>query len=119
MLRPKKQQCHLVRARHLRKCEQRVKELAASTVKVIMQQHSQLSKEELVGVQDNNNDNAKISREVSDFKNESGLEYTDEEYLSEDDMELDPEEVKMHVLSAAVPNDIEETLVEQVWIDDV
>jgi hypothetical protein len=53
MPRPKKQQCHLIRARHLRKSEQRVKELSASAVKVIM--HSQLSKEEPVGVQDNDN----------------------------------------------------------------
>jgi hypothetical protein len=51
---PNKQQCHVVRARYLRKCEQRADELSASAVKVIMQQRSQLSKEELVGVQDNN-----------------------------------------------------------------
>jgi hypothetical protein len=34
MPRLKKQQCRPVRAHHLRKCEQRVKELSASAVKV-------------------------------------------------------------------------------------
>jgi hypothetical protein len=53
--RSKKQQCHLIKARRLRKCEQRVDELSASAVKLIMQRHSQLSEEELVGIQDNYN----------------------------------------------------------------
>jgi hypothetical protein len=48
----KKQQRYLVRVRHLRKCAQRVEELSASAVKLIMQWHSQLSEEELIGVQD-------------------------------------------------------------------
>jgi hypothetical protein len=112
MPRLKKQQCHLVRARHLRNCKQRVKELSASAVKVIMQQRSQLSKGGLIGAQDNNDANAKISGELSDFENESDLEYTDEEYLSEDDLGLDSEEVSMLVLSTTVLDGIE-TLVEQ------
>jgi hypothetical protein len=66
-----------------------------------MQQYSQLSREELVGVQDNN---AEIAWELSDFENEV--------YLSEDDLELDSEEVNMHFLSIAVPDGIE-TLIEQ------
>jgi hypothetical protein len=56
----KKQQCHLVKACRLRKCEQRVEELSASAVKLIMQRHSQLSEEELVGIQDNHNSNAEF-----------------------------------------------------------
>jgi hypothetical protein len=80
MLRPKKQQCHLVRGHHLRKCEQRVKELAASTVKVInLTTAFSIVKEKLVGVQDNHDADTKITEELSDFENESELEYTDEE----------------------------------------
>jgi hypothetical protein len=44
-----------------------------------MQRHSQLSEEELVGVQENHNADAEIIGELSDFENESELEYTDEE----------------------------------------
>jgi hypothetical protein len=99
--RPKKQQCHLFGARCLRKCEQRVKELSASAVKVITQRPSQLLEEELVGVQDNHDADpgAEIAGELSDFENESELEYIDEEYLSEDDLELDSEEANRLILS--------------------
>jgi hypothetical protein len=37
--------------------------------KVIMQQHSQLPKEELVGVQDNHDTDVEIADELSDFEN--------------------------------------------------
>jgi hypothetical protein len=43
----------------------------------------------MVRIQDNHDADAEISGELSDFGNEFGLEYTDEEYLSEDDLELD------------------------------
>jgi hypothetical protein len=110
--RSKKQQCYLAKAHRLRKCEQRVEELSASAVKLIMQRHSQLSEEELVGIQDNHNANAEIANELSDFENESELEYTDEEYLSEDDLEPDSEEANRLTLSTAIPYGME-TLVEQ------
>jgi hypothetical protein len=71
-----------------------------------------LQKEELVGVQDNNDANAETASGLSDFENESELEYTDEEYFNEDDLEIDSEEMNMLVLSTAVPDGIE-TLVEQ------
>jgi hypothetical protein len=76
---PKKQKSHLSRAHRLRECEQNVKELSASVVEVIMQRHSQLSEEELVGVQENHNADAEMTGELSDFENEFELEYTDEE----------------------------------------
>jgi hypothetical protein len=63
-------------------------------------------------VQDNHDTDAEIIGELSDFENESELEYTDEEYFSEDDLESDLEEVNRLVLSTAVLDDIE-TLVEQ------
>jgi hypothetical protein len=77
-----------------------------------MQRHSQLSEEELVGVQENHNADAEIIGELSDFENESELEYTDGSYLSEADLELDSEEVNRHVLSTTIPDGIEK-LVEQ------
>jgi hypothetical protein len=43
----------------------------------------------LVGVQENHNADAEITEVLSDFENKSELEYTDEEYLNEDDLELD------------------------------
>jgi hypothetical protein len=67
MPRPKKQQWHLVRARCLRKSGQRVEGLSASAIKVIMQQDSQLSEEELVEVQENTD--AEIAKELFDFEN--------------------------------------------------
>jgi hypothetical protein len=42
-----------------------------------MQRHSQLSEEELVGVQENHNADTEITGKFSDFENESELEYTD------------------------------------------
>jgi hypothetical protein len=112
MPRSKKQQCHLAKAYRLRKYEQRVEELSASATKLIMQRHSQLSEEELVGIQDNHNANAEIAGELSDFENESELEYMDEEYLSDDDLELDSKEASKLTLSTAIPYGME-TLVEQ------
>jgi hypothetical protein len=111
MPRPKKQKSHLSKARRLRKCEQKVKELSASAVEVIMQRHSQFLEEELVRVQGNRNADAEITGELSNFEKESELEYTDEEYLSEDDLEPDSEEVNRPVLSTTIPDGIE-TLVE-------
>jgi hypothetical protein len=75
MPRPKKQKPHLARACRLRECEQKVKELSASAVEVIMQRHSQLSEEELVGVQENHDADAEIAWELSEFENESELKY--------------------------------------------
>jgi hypothetical protein len=77
-----------------------------------MQRHSQLSEEELVGIQDNHNSNAEFWNYLSGFENESELEYTDKEYLSEDDLELDSEEMNRLTLSTAIPYGME-TLVEQ------
>jgi hypothetical protein len=53
----------------------------------------------LVRIQDNHDADAEIAGELSGFENESELEYTDEVYLSEDDLELDSEEVNWLVLS--------------------
>jgi hypothetical protein len=55
---------------------------------------------------------AEIAGGFSDFENESKLEYIDEEYLSENDLELDLGEVNRPILSTDVPDNIK-TLVEQ------
>jgi hypothetical protein len=67
-----------------------------------MQRHSQLSEEKPVGIQDNYDADTEITGELSDFENESELEYTDEVYLSEDYLELDLDEVNRLALSTAV-----------------